>query len=204
LFGTIRANIAPGKTKVTDNSMNVRSSEMLSNPQRCGHILYTYTEESQVTEAVCLFAGAGLRKGEAVILVMAETHREPIIQGLRNEGFDLEAVAASGQLVCTGAEALLSSFMFDGVIDEHLFKTKIRAMISHARAGDPLRPVRVFGEMVNFIWRSRQGATERLEELWNDVIREYSVPLLCAYGLAGSTAGSFPPALTACHSHALA
>ena len=94
--------------------------------------------------------------------------------------------------------------MFDGVIDEHMFKTKIRAMIDHARLGDPHRPVRVFGEMVNFIWRSRQNATERLEELWNDVIREYSVPLLSAYSLAGSAEGSFPPSLTACHSHAIA
>jgi hypothetical protein len=184
--------------------MNVRSSEMLSNPQPCGHILYTYTEESQVTEAVCLFASAGLRKGEAVILVMAEAHREPILNELRDEGIDLETVTRSGQLVCAGAEALLSSFMFDGVIDEYLFKTKIRAMIDQARIGDPDRPVRVFGEMVNFIWRSRQSATERLEELWNDVIREYSVPLLCAYGLAGSKAGTFPPSLTECHSHAVA
>jgi hypothetical protein len=185
-------------------SMNVRSSEMLSNPQPCGHILYTYTEESQVTEAVCLFASAGLRKGEAVLLVMSEAHREPILQGLRNDGFDLESVTVSGQLVCTGAEALLSSFMFDGVIDEHLFKSKIRAMIDQARVGDPQRPVRVFGEMVDFIWRSRQSTTERLEELWNDVIREYSVSLLCAYGLEGSKHGTFPPSLTACHSHAVA
>src|SRR5580658_3137033 len=103
--------------------MNTRSSEILSNPQRCGHILYTYTEESQVTEAVCFFASAGLRKGESVLLVMAEAHREPILNGLRNEGFDIAAVTASGQLVCTGAEALLSTFMFDGVIDELVFKT---------------------------------------------------------------------------------
>jgi MEDS: MEthanogen/methylotroph, DcmR Sensory domain len=184
--------------------MNVRSSEMLSNPQRCGQILYTWAEEPQVTEAVCLFAGAGFRKGEAVLLVMAQAHHEPILQGLRNEGFDLEAVTASGQLACMETEGLLSSFMFDGVIDEHLFKTKIRAMIDHARVDDPDRPVRVFGEMVNFIWQSRQSATERLEELWNDVIREYSVPLLCAYGLAGSKLGTFPPSLTACHSHAVA
>ena len=135
---------------------------------------------------------------------MAEAHREPILNGLRNEGIDLEAVTSSGQLVCEGAEALLSSFMFDGVIDEHLFKTRIRAMIDQARIGDPDRRVRVFGEMVNFIWRSRQSATERLEALWNDVIREYSVPLLCAYGLEGSKDGAFPPELTACHSHAVA
>jgi len=67
--------------------MNARSSEMLS--------LYTYTEESHVKEAVCLFAVAGLRKGKAVLLVMAEAHSEPVLEGLRNEGIDLEAVPKS-------------------------------------------------------------------------------------------------------------
>lgn len=184
--------------------MNLRSTEMLSNPQTCGHISYTYTEESQVIEAVCIFAGAGLRKSEAVVLVMAEAHRAPILRELRNEGFHVEALIQSGQLVCAGAEALLASFMFHGVIDEHLFKTTIRAMIDQTRLGDANRPVRVFGEMVNLIWQTERSATERLEELWDDVIREYSVPLLCAYGLAASKEPSFPSPLPSCHSHAVA
>ena len=76
-------------------------------------------------------------------------------------------------------------------------------MIDRAGSVDAKRPVRVFGEMVNFIWQSRQSASERLEGLWNDVIRERSIPLLCAYGLAGSRARPFPPLLTVCHSHAV-
>jgi hypothetical protein len=42
--------------------MNASATAILSNPQPCGHIVYPYTEDSQVAEAVCLFASAGLRK----------------------------------------------------------------------------------------------------------------------------------------------
>jgi hypothetical protein len=57
---------------------------------------------------------------------------------------------------------------------------------------------------VSLIWQSRQQATLRLEELWNDVIQEHSVPLLCAYALAGTKDNVLPSSLLACHSHAVA
>jgi len=184
--------------------MNAKAEAILSNPEPCGHIVYPYTDESQVAEAVCLFASAGLRKGEAVLLVMTEPHCEPILRRLGRDGFNVDALAASGQLTCEEAGKLLSTFMFDGIIDEHRFKTKISGMIQRARTAGGGRPVRVFGEMVSLIWRSQQQATERLEELWNEVIQEQSVPLLCVYALTGTKAGAFPPSLLACHSHAVA
>ena len=184
--------------------MNSKAVAILSSPQPCGHIVFPYTDESQVAEAVCLFAGSGLTKGEAVLLVMTQAHCEPILERLELQGFDVKALSTSGQLVCEEAEKLLSSFMFDGIIDEHLFKSIVGAMITKAKAAGGQRPVRVFGEMVSLIWQSRQRATERLEELWNQVIQEHSVPLLCAYALAGTKPDAFPRSLLTCHSHALA
>lgn len=35
----------------------------------CGHIVYPYTDETLVWQAVCLFACAGQRDGEGVILI---------------------------------------------------------------------------------------------------------------------------------------
>ena len=183
--------------------MNSNAAEILSNPQPSGHIVYPYNDDAQVADAVCLFAGAGLRKGEAVLLVMTAEHYRPILDRLAADGFDVEALTKSGQLVCAEAGQLLSSFMFDGIIDEYEFKLKIGNMIRAAKAGGK-RPVRVFGEMVSLIWQSRKRATERLEELWNDVIAQNSVPLLCAYALGGTVPDEFPESLLAQHSCALA
>ena len=61
---------------------------------------------------------------------------------------------------------------------------------------------RVFGEMVNLIWGSHPTATERLEELWNEVIEIHSVPLLCAYSLSGKLE-TLPRQLLSCHSYAI-
>lgn len=182
--------------------MNSKAVALLSSPQPCGHIVYPYTGESQIVEAVALFTSAGFRKGEAVLLVMTEAHCEPILHRLKLDGFDVDALLASRQLICEPAENLLASFMFDGIIDDLLFKTKIGGVIEEAKSHG--RPVRVFGEMVSLIWQSQQRATERLEELWNQVIQEHSVPLLCAYSLTGVKPDSLPQSLLACHSHAIA
>jgi hypothetical protein len=77
-------------------------------------------------------------------------------------------------------------------------------MIEKAKLGTGGRKhgiVRVFGEMVDLIREPHPKATQRLEELWNEVIRIHSVPLLCAYSLAGTP--YLPRPLVTCHSHAI-
>ena len=39
--------------------------------------------------------------------------------------------------------------------------------------------------MVSLLWPTNSAAAERLEELGNEVIEEYSTPILCAYSLNG-------------------
>jgi hypothetical protein len=186
--------------------MNSTGIELLSNPQPSSHIVYSYTDETQLAEAVCLFASTGIRRVEAVLLVLSDAHYGPVRACLEHEGFNLQDLEATGHLICESAKNLLGSFMFDGIIDEHKFKTKIGRMIEMAKAGSGHgkdRPVRVFGEMVDLIWTSNLKATHRLEELWNDVIAAHSVPLLCAYALAGTRPNVLPESLQSCHSHAI-
>ena len=183
--------------------MTPNSIETLTNPQPRGHIVYLYTHESQVVEAVCLFARAGLRKDEAVLLVMTEAHLQLVRQRLNEEGFPLKELESSGRFLCTDAQGLLASFLFDGNIDENLFKNKVGAMIEAAKKSSRNSSVRVFGEMVDLICNTNPKATERLEELWNQVIEAHVVPLLCAYSLSGSRP-VLPTPLLACHSHAVA
>jgi hypothetical protein len=183
--------------------MTLNSIETLTNPQPRGHIVYLYTSEFQLAEAVCLFASAGLRKGEAVLLVLTDAHRQLVRQKLVEAGFPLEELESNGRFLCTDAQGLLASFLFDGIIDEYRFKNTIGGMIDAARRSSRNRAARVFGEMVDLICTSNPKATERLEELWNQVIEAHSVPLLCAYSLSG-TRPVLPTPLLACHSHAVA
>ena len=192
--------------------MNSAGIEILSNPQPGAHIVYPYNDEAQLADAVCLFASTGIRKVEAVLLVLSEGHYDPVRALLARQGFDLQDLEATGHLVCENAKNLLGSFMFDGIIDERKFKTRLGGMIEKAKGGNGKegngkgtdRPVRVFGEMVNLIWTSNPKATQRLEELWNEVIKTHSIPLLCAYALSGNRPNALPQPLLSCHSHAIA
>jgi hypothetical protein len=184
--------------------MNARGAAILKDPGPCTHIVYPYSEESQVAEAVGLFVSSGLRKGDAALLIMLKGHFEPIREQLKLLGFDSAALEEKGQLTCTDAANLLSEFMFDGIVDEHRFKTIIGTLIQQVKTRNPGRQVRLFGEMVSLTWQTSPKATQRLEELWNEVIERHSVPLLCAYALGNTVPGVFPSALLACHSDAIA
>jgi hypothetical protein len=181
--------------------MNAHAAALLTDPHPCGHIVYPYTDENLVGQAVCLFTSAGIRDGEGVILIMSGDHCEPIKLRLRLEGFNVEAYERSGQLTCVTTEDLLGKFMQDGTLNEDLFRTTIGDLIQRAKAamigGHPAK-VRVFGEMVSQLRTSDLAATTRLEELWNDVIREHSVALLCTYALH-NTNDHIPEALVDLH-----
>ena len=62
------------------------------------------------------------------------------------------------------------------------------------------RRVRVFGEMVDLLWRSNLPAAIRLEQLWSELIESANLSLFCAYSTS-HVHESFPEALRTPHSH---
>jgi len=179
--------------------VNPQGAAILSNPHPRGHIVYPYTDENLVGQAVCLFASAGIRDGEGVILIMTSDHCEPIRLRLQMEGFNVETYERSGQLTCVTTEDLLARFMVDGTLNEDLFRLTISGLIAQARASVNNGNVRVFGEMVSQLRGTNLVATTRLEELWNEVISDHSVSLLCTYALSGLE-DHLPQCLIALHS----
>jgi len=117
---------------------------MLTKPT--GHLVYPHTNAAHLAEAMGLFASAGLREGEAVILIMAASHCQPIRERLQKQGFDLHELETTGQLVCGKAEDLLLTFLFDGIIDEHRFKTIFDRMIENAKSFNDKRRSGAFSE----------------------------------------------------------
>jgi hypothetical protein len=135
------------------------------------------------------FAGEGLRRSEAVLLVATAAHGRAIVRRLESEGLAPAAASRRGQLTVLDATASLSRVLADGVPEPARFQETIgRAVASAKSAGYPT--VRVFGEMADLLRRTSEDAALRLEELWNGSLAEPGIALLCSYSL-----DSFDPEL---------
>ena len=186
--------------------MPSKSSSLLMDANPPSHIVYPCADENLIAEAVGTFAAAGLRKGDAVVLVTTELRREMIERRLRGEGFDPHVLQSHGQLAFLDAATLLSAFMADGMPDALIFKDRVGQIIDKASVnpatGQP-RKVRIFGEMVSLLYMaSNTSAAARLEEFWNEMVASHSISLFCAYSLKVDS-DRLPQCLLDSHSHDL-
>jgi hypothetical protein len=177
--------------------------DLLVEPLARDHVVQLYRDDRFLVETVALFTAIALGKGESVVLVATPAHLLAIDQRLEGNGFSVDDVKHWGQLTITDARETLSSFMVNDMPDPVLFKIILGSLIQRAAASARNGKVRVYGEMVNLLWRTNTAATARLETLWNDVIQAYSISLLCAYHVDGHDGERrhFPSDLRAAHSH---
>jgi PAS domain S-box-containing protein len=164
------------------------------------HIAQLYSNETVLVESLRLFTGHGLSAGEAVILVLTPPHRERLLQRLRADAFDIEDFQQDERLILLDAGQLLSRLLRDGMPDPALFRASIASIVERARPRGSNRRIRIFGEMVDLLWKANLPAAIRVEELWNEVIDAYDVSLFCAYSTSDAH-DSFPQILCALHSH---
>ncbi|HEY3064281.1 MAG TPA: MEDS domain-containing protein, partial [Methylomirabilota bacterium] len=97
-------------------------------------------------------------------------------------GVDLAAAARRGQVLLADAEECLAKFMVDGMPDARAFSAVATGMLANVRARGH-ENIRLYGEMVDLLWRNNLDAAVRLEELWNSTLMAEHVSLLCAYGI---------------------
>jgi hypothetical protein len=185
--------------------MDWRTAGILANPTCRSHIVYPYSDDRHLVEAVGFYTASGLAREGAVILIVTEAHRQAIKRYLRSDG-NVEALEASGKLSFLDTAELMNTFMVDGMPDPTLFKAGIKTLIERARRDGRTgrnRDVRLFGEMVNLLWPTNSAAAERLEELWNEMVEEISVAIFHAYSIDGSGREQLSESLIKAHSHTI-
>jgi DcmR-like sensory protein len=184
-------------------SIDAPWNDRLAEPLSREHLVQIYRDDRVLIDAVALYAGRGLGKGESVVLVATAEHLEAVRSRLVEDGFEVADLAAWGQLTMIEAAALLSRFLVDGRIDAARFRSILGAIIRTARAGSRYPRVRVYGEMVNLLWLHNHPATHRLEQLWNEAIEAHSLSLLCGYRVLDDDGGDreLPGDLRDLHSH---
>ena len=164
------------------------------------HIAQLYSSETVLIESLHMFIAHGLSGGESVILVMTPSHRDLLLQRLDADAFDVAGLQHSGRLVLMDAGELLGTFMVDGMPDAPRFRASIGAVVGRVKPKGSSRRVRIFGEMVDLLWKRNLPAAIRVEELWNELIEAYDVSLFCAYSTSEEHDG-FSQTLCALHSH---
>jgi PAS domain S-box-containing protein len=143
---------------------------------RGSHAVQFYENDDFLFNAVSEFLGSGLSAGHPAIVIATEEHRRGFSKSLQAKGFD------DSKVVYADARDTLARFMNDSMPDAAAFKLHIGGLIAKTGNGGGPSSIRAYGEMVDLLWRDgNPEAAIRLEELWNDLIGEYSFALLCAY-----------------------
>lgn len=133
-----------------------------------GPCIQFYIDDTFLTR----FITEGLQVNDTVIIVATAQHREELHKALTPEQ------GAHDKLRFFDAREQLSKIMVNDWPSELCFSNVVRDMMGQARQTGP---VRIFGEMVAVLWADGYTrAAMRLEELWNKLVTEQPVSLLCA------------------------
>lgn len=177
---------------------------VLAAPEPCDHLVQLYTSEDALVSTVARFIQHGLSDGEGVVAITTAAHWTKITERLTAAGIDVAATQATQQLVMCDAHDTLTRLMRDGMPDRGATRTAVTGAVDTARSTDR-RKVRAFGEMVDILnRRGNLAAAIRLEELWNELLDEERIALLCAYAVDAFDRSEYKttlPSIGHVHSH---
>ena len=148
------------------------------------HAVQFYRTDEFLTSAVVDYLAAGLAIGQPAIVVTTEPHRSAFARALRSRGLDTEEILGEREVVWLDARETLSAFMEDARPNRELFMSIVGRVFDKLLRKRSYLIVRGYGEMVDVLWKDGNidGAIA-LEELWNELAKNYSFSLLCAYAV---------------------
>ncbi|WP_437321145.1 ATP-binding protein [Sorangium sp. So ce385] len=171
------------------------------------HAVQFYESETFLAERVAAFLMEGLDAGQPLLVIATEPHRDAFVARLASARPELDALCAEGRVIFLDARETLSTFMTGAMPDPELFRGTIRRLIEQSRRGSDGVTVRAYGEMVDVLWRdANPDAAIRLEELWNEIVSDGAIALLCAYAMGGfrtDTHGSRFRDVCSTHAHVI-
>jgi DNA-binding NarL/FixJ family response regulator len=151
------------------------------------HEVSFYSTDQHLLEHVTRFIGAGLRAGDAAIIVATESHRESLLSRLQAYGLDVSEAIQQGRYIALDAAELMRTLIVDGRLDSKRFLDDFGNLVENATKAARRKNSRVavFGEGVDLL--VAQGNVEAAlqnERLCNRLITMYDVDILCGYSLS--------------------
>jgi len=148
------------------------------------HEVEFYADDAGLADGFARLAEAALKVGNAVILIATELHRTAILQRLRQNSVDVDAVLKQGRCIPLDASETLSKIMVDDLPDPARCAALVGGVMQRAtRAAQSERSrIAICGECAPTLLR--QGYTTaaiRLEHLWDEITKRYNADTLCGY-----------------------
>jgi hypothetical protein len=169
------------------------------------HAVRFYESEKSLARMTAQFLVEGLADHHPAIVVATSSMRAALIIELTAQSFDVVELQRSGELMLLDATELLSAFMIDGKPHALKFNDTMCEVIEQACRGRSNCTVRIFGQMVDVLWRNgQQEAAIQLEMLWNQLARNHAFSLLCGYAMGNFYKDSSIDEVCSEHSHVVA
>lgn len=151
------------------------------------HVALFYERDSQLLSVVGAHLAVAARQGDTVIVVATARRRRMLEAVLESEDVDLEQARAAGRFVALDAAGTLAAISADGQIDRDRFDRIVGDLVRRSRvSGD----IRVYGEMVALLWDAGDiDGVIALESLWNELLAESPLSLICSYAVPAAGAG---------------
>jgi hypothetical protein len=148
------------------------------------HAVRFYDNDKSLAQIVAQFLSDGLAAGNPGIVVATPAHRGTILKELVARSVDVVQLQRSDDLVFLDAQETLSIFMTNGKPEAEAFKNSMCAVIKRACRGRPNCTIRIYGEMVDVLWKNGQKEEAiHLEMLWNQLANTRAFSLLCGYAM---------------------
>jgi PAS domain S-box-containing protein len=173
-----------GNLLLAASPMN-ESSVLRGTERAFDHRVQFYNGDESLYGVVASFFVGGHAAGEPLAVFATPVHRQGLCAHLSAHGFDVEELCASGALALFDARDTLCAVLVDGVLDPHLFKMHVGAVLDGLATASRGGRVRAYGEMVDLLWADGNPcATFALEALWNEFGQGGALSLLCSYCMA--------------------
>ena len=148
------------------------------------HAAEIYMQPQDLAGSVAAFLAAGFESGAPGVIVATPDHVSLFQDALQERGWDARSLHDSGMLIVADAAETLEAIMDGERPSPEAFTAVVGGLLDRAEAAAPGGVPRIFGEMVDLLWKSSQpSATVILELLWNSLAAERRFALLCGYEL---------------------
>jgi hypothetical protein len=166
------------------------------------HAVRFYESERSLAKIVAEFLLDGFADSDPGIVVATPGMRAALMLELAARSVDVVELQVSGQFLLLDASEQLATFMSDGQPDPARFNAMMCQAIENVCRGRSDCKIRIFGQMVDVLWRDgQQDAAIHLEILWNQLAHKQAFSLMCGYAMGNFYKDSNFDDICGQHSH---